>query len=428
MKQNYRISLCAMLLVGAVSMMTARAQGSGKPTLVVFVVGMDNTLGDALATQIGDDLNRNSRYTVLSSAADPVKTKLTELRTQGARNIDRNALAEWGHANGVSTICLVTDDIKGSDNMFLAQLIDTKDSKLSGKGRYIRTGIVEGELPRVSLALTKQLEGPERKRSAPAPARSYPSELDIEMVRVEGGTFTMGCIPEHATFCSDDEIPTHSVTVSNFYIGKYEVTQAQWKVVMAGHPLENVCHWQGANCGDVPCDDQRPMESVSWFDVDTAFLPRLNALTGRMTTTTKYRLATEAEWEYAARGCKGNGDKSTAACEDFLYSGSNDINEVGWSIENASGMPRLVGQKKSNKLGIYDMSGNVWEWCNDWYGIYSSAAVTDPKGPETGSIRVMRGGDCGATANWHRPTIRHRWISPTEHSSSIGFRVVLPAQ
>ncbi|MDR3189411.1 MAG: hypothetical protein LBT94_09580 [Prevotellaceae bacterium] len=190
MKQNYKISLCALLLVGAVSMMTARAQAA--PKLAVLVVGMDNTLGDALATQIGSELNRNSRYTVATNDA-AVQAKFTELRTQGAGNIDRNALAAWGRTNGISTICLVADAIKGSDHMFYAHLIDAKDSKVSGRGSYIRTGVVSTDLPRVAQALTRQLDGPERRHNAPAPARSYPAELDIEMVRVEGGTFQIEC-------------------------------------------------------------------------------------------------------------------------------------------------------------------------------------------------------------------------------------------
>ncbi|MDR3188612.1 MAG: formylglycine-generating enzyme family protein, partial [Prevotellaceae bacterium] len=294
MKQNYKIYLSALLLVGAAGIMTAGAQGSGNtPTLAVFVVGGDNTNGDNLATQIGAELNRNSRYNVLSSATDPVKTKLAELRTQGARSINRNALAEWGRANGVSTICLVTDDIKGSDNMFYAQLIDAKDSKLSGKGSYIRTGVATGDLPRVSSALAQQLDGTERKHRTPAPAHSYPAELDIEMVRVLGGTFTMGCTPEQGSACSataNKEYP-HSVTVRSFSMGKYLITRAQWLAVMKNHPIAALAdpnYWKD--------DDQLPIEQMSWLDVDTVFLPRLNALTGK-----NYRLPTEAEWEYAAR-------------------------------------------------------------------------------------------------------------------------------
>jgi formylglycine-generating enzyme required for sulfatase activity len=408
MKQNYKISLCALLLVGAVSTMTARAQGSGsKPTLAVFVVGMQtDALGDALATQIGSELNRNSRYTVLPSAANPVKAKLTELRTQGARSIDRNALAAWGRANGVATICLVTDDIKGSDNMFYAQLIDTKEGKLDGKGSYIRTGVGTSELPRVSSALAKQLEGQGRRRSTPAPTRSYPAELDIEMVFVEGGTFTMGCDPARDGTCYADgrEKPTHSVVLTkNFYIGKYTITQAQWVAVMGQNPSSN------------KVDDQLPVESVSWTMVDTGFLPRLRKLTGK-----NYRLPTEAEWEYAARGGKRS--------QGYKYCGSNNANEVAWMTSNSSGKTQCVGRKNPNELGIYDMGGNVYEWCADLYGTYSSSSVQNPTGPTTGTTnRVRRGGSNGGDETFVRSAYRG-FSGPSEASSIFGFRVALDAQ
>jgi formylglycine-generating enzyme required for sulfatase activity len=409
MKQNYKIYLCALLLVGATGMMTAGAQDSGsKPTLAVFVVGMQtDALGDGLAQKIGDELNRNSRYTVLSSAADPVKAKLTELRTQGARSINRNALAEWGRTNGVSTICLVADDIKGSDNMFYAYLIDTKESKVSGRGNYVRTGVSTSELPRISLALAKQLEGPGRRHAAPAPTRNYPVELDIEMVFVEGGTFQMGCTAEQENDCNSDgrEKPVHSVTVSSFWIGKYEVTRAQWIAVMAGTNL--------ADAGSRKNDDQLPIETVSWENVQE-FLTRLNNITGK-----SYRLPTEAEWEWAARG----GQQS----KGYKYSGGNDMNEVSWNLNIANRTTYAVGGKKPNELGIYDMSGNVFEWCSDWYDSYSNAAQQDPTGPLSGTNRVIRGGDgfLATSLGWLRVSARLSFNSPTYN---VGFRVVLPAQ
>jgi formylglycine-generating enzyme required for sulfatase activity len=425
MKQNYKIYLCALLLVGATGMMTARAQGSGKPKLTVFVVGMaSNTDGDNLATQIAAELNRNSRYDVLSSAADPVKTKLTELRSQGTGNIDRNELAAWGQKNGISTICLVTDAIKGNDHMFYALLIDAKDSKVSGRGSYIRTGVTSTDLPRVSLALSRQLDGPGRRRSTPAPARNYPAELDIEMVFVEGGTFTMGCTSDQGSACNPtaDVTYPHTVTLSNFYIGKYEITRAQWLVVMAGHPLANFGNWKD--------DDQLPIEAVSWLHIDTAFLPRLNALTGK-----NYRLATEAEWEYAARGCKGDGKGGTATCENFVYSGNNNINEVGWYTSNASvnGSARThtVGGKKPNRLGIYDMTGNVFEWCRDKYSAtyYKSSPVNNPENTPAAndltSDRVMRGGSWGHAAYC---VASRSAYGARNYYQTVGFRVALPAQ
>jgi formylglycine-generating enzyme required for sulfatase activity len=413
MKQNYKIYLCALLLFGATSMMTAGAQGSGKPTLAVFVVGMQtDALCNDLAQQIGAELNSDSRYNVLSSATDPVKTKLAELRKQDASGIDRNALAEWGSKNGVSTICLVVDDIKGNDHMFYARLIDAKDSKVNGRGSYIRTGVSTSELPRVSSALARQLEGPARRPSAPAPTRSYPAELDIEMVFVEGGTFTMGCTPEQTSDCSttaDVEYP-HNVTVNNFHIGKYVITRAQWNAVIpANHPL--------ASRGNYRYDDQLPIEMVSWHDIDTAFLPRLNRITGK-----SYRLPTEAEWEYAARG----GKKS----QGYKFSGSSNLTEVGWVDYNSGNMTHLVGQKKPNELEIYDMSGNLWEWCRDWYNIsyYKTSPTNNPVNTtESTNGRVRRGGRAGSVEMYCRVAARN-YNLPSDYFYYIGFRVVLPAQ
>ena len=161
----------------------------------------------------------------------------------------------------------------------------------------------------------------------------------IEMVFVKGGTFMMGATPEQGSDAGDGEKPVHSVTVSDFYIGKYEVTQAQWKAVMGKNPS----HYKGEN---------RPVERVSWYDIQK-FIEKLNAKTGK-----RYRLPTEAEWEYAARG--GNQSKG------YKYSGSNDIGSVAWYTNNSGDRTHPVGQKQPNELGLYDMTGNVWEWCSDW--------------------------------------------------------------
>jgi formylglycine-generating enzyme required for sulfatase activity len=316
---------------------------------------------------------------------------------------------------------LVVDDIKGNDHMFSARLIDAKDSKVSGKGNYVRTGVVSADLPRVSLTLAKQLEGQGCRHIATAPARSYPAELDIEMVRVEGGTFTIGCNgttdvqPSTGNCYADDkrEIPQRTITVSNFNIGKYEVTRAQWLATMKGHAtLSNPGNWKD--------DDQLPIEMVSWMSIDTAFLPRLRALTGK-----QYRLPTDAEWEYAARGCRAG------VCENYKYSGSDVIGDVAWYAGNSSGRTHPVGQKKPNRLGIYDMSGNVWEWCSDWWNAnYFQDTLTDgtvnPTGPTTGSDRVGRGGRWDNNADiWPRVASRN-YGAPNLTRSYWGFRLVLP--
>jgi formylglycine-generating enzyme required for sulfatase activity len=409
MKQKLTF-LLALLLVGAASMMTAGAQNSGKPTLAVFVVGGDNTLVTPLTTALRTNLTSSEQYTLTSVSTSG---KLTELQAAytagGGSSINRDTLAAWGGENGISAICLVVDDIKGSDHLFSAQLIDTKDSKLSGKGSYVRTSVGTGDAARVALALAKQLEGSGRRRSAPAPAHSYPAELDIEMVFVEGGTFEMGCTPEQVSECQNDEKPVHTVEVSSFSIGKFEITRAQWIAVMANHPTL-------ANPGANKADDQLPIDNVSWNDItgEDGFLKRLNALTGK-----SYRLPTEAEWEYAARGGKHK--------SPYKHSGSNNLDEVAWVTSTSGGRTHVVGGKKPNALGIYDMNGNVFEWCLDFYDVYSSTMQKNPTGPLTGVNQVRRGGVYTSSIAWARVATRGANL-PTDRLAYSGFRVVLPAQ
>ena len=189
--------------------------------------------------------------------------------------------------------------------------------------------------------------------------------VSFEMVRVEGGTFRMGATSEQGSDVWDNEKPVHSVTLSGYYIGKTEVTQALWKAVMGSNPSKFI-------------GDNLPVEMVSWDDCQE-FIRELNALTGQ-----NFRLPTEAEWEFACRG--GNNSRG------YKYSGSNNLGSVAWYDGNSGNKTHPVGTKAPNELGIYDMSGNVWEWCADWYGDYSSGAQTNPTGPYGGSNRVYRGG------------------------------------
>ncbi len=221
-----------------------------------------------------------------------------------------------------------------------------------------------------------------------------------EMVFVEGGTFTMGATSEQGRDAESDEKPAHSVTVSDFYIGKYEVTQKQWKEIMGSNPSK----WTG---------DNLPVECVSWNDIQE-FVQKLNQKTGK-----RYRLPTEAEWEYAARG----GAKSGG----YKYSGSNHLDSVAWYWDNSGNKTHPVGQKVPNELGIYDMSGNVWEWCQDWYGgkkYYKNSLQTNPVGPSSGSYRVWRGGSWNDYAMCCRVSYRYRY-SPSYGGGNIGFRLVL---
>ena len=219
------------------------------------------------------------------------------------------------------------------------------------------------------------------------------------MVYVKGGSFAMGATAEQGSDAQSDEKPTHSVTVSDFYIGKYEVTQAQWEAIMGTNPS----NWKG---------DNLPVENVSWNDVQE-FITKLNAQTGK-----KYRLPTEAEWEYAARG--GNQSKG------YKYSGSNSISNIAWYDANSNKMTHIVGQKSPNELGIYDMSGNVWEWCQDWLGNYNSSFQTNPTGPSSGSYRILRGGSWSYIARTCRVSIRG-YSKPADRYNRHGFRLALSA-
>jgi formylglycine-generating enzyme required for sulfatase activity/tetratricopeptide (TPR) repeat protein len=233
-----------------------------------------------------------------------------------------------------------------------------------------------------------------RGKAAPGAADRY----NIEMVFVEGGTFTMGCTEEQGGDCGRDEIPAHDVTVTDFYIGKYEVTQKQWKAVTgSNHPVSK----EG---------DNLPVNNISGDDAQE-FIRQLNAKTGK-----KYRLPTEAEWEYAARG----GNKS----KGYKYSGGNDIDKIAWYGDNSGGKIHPVGSKAPNELGIYDMAGNVWEHVCDWYGAYSGSAQTDPVELKESKYRVGRGGSWKNEASAQR--VAQRAVDVPDHRDyDCGFRLVL---
>ena len=225
-----------------------------------------------------------------------------------------------------------------------------------------------------------------------APIMNKQPDDFMEMVYVEGGTFKMGSKNKDDYNAS----PVHQVTLSSFYIGKYEVTQKQWVDIMGSNPSDfKDCN----NC---------PVENVSWNDVQK-FVKKLNEKTKK-----HYRLPTEAEWEYAARG--GNRSKG------FTYSGGNKIDKVAWYEENSGSETYPIGQKQANELGIYDMSGNVWEWCNDWYAAYEKAEQVNPQGPATGSSRVHRGGSWYFNAAYSRLAYRDDLL-PDTRNRFLGCRL-----
>ena len=222
--------------------------------------------------------------------------------------------------------------------------------------------------------------------------------VQFKMVRVEGGTFQMGATSEQGSDAYDNEYPVHSVTLSDYYIGQTEVTQELWEAVMGS----NLSYFKGNN--------QCPVENVSWNDCQE-FIKKLNRLTGK-----NFRLPTEAEWEYAARG----GNKS----KGYKYSGSNDADAVAWYYDNSGSKTQPVAQKQANELGLYDMSGNVWEWCQDWYDDYTSRSQNNSKGANTGSSRVLRGGSWYNFAWFMRVSYRG-YFTPDYRVNYLGLRLAL---
>ena len=240
--------------------------------------------------------------------------------------------------------------------------------------------------------------------------KSNPNQTDLildlpytEFIYVEGDIFLMGREDKEAL---DREKPIHQVQLDSYFIGQYPVTQALWQEIMGNNPSR------------FP-NDKHPVERVSWNDIQD-FLKKLNTQTGKT-----YRLPTEAEWEYAARG----GNQSLG----YKYAGSDNLDDVAWYGDNSYGATKPVGLKYPNELGIYDMSGNVFDWCHDWYdeayyaACHKQGVVSNPSGPSKGSRRVIRGGSWSITAGYCRVADRNRY-EPSDRYSDLGFRLVLSLQ
>ncbi|MBO6027551.1 MAG: formylglycine-generating enzyme family protein, partial [Bacteroidales bacterium] len=217
-----------------------------------------------------------------------------------------------------------------------------------------------------------------------------------------GGTFMMGATPEQEDEATDDERPVHEVTLSSFFIGQTEVTVGLWKAVMGYCPIPSYLPEHNH-------DPRMPAQLVSWYDYQE-FIAKLNEMTGRT-----FRMPTEAEWEFAARG--GNHSHG------YKYAGSDNLDDVAWYEENwLEGTNPFVRMKAPNELGLYDMSGLMWEWCQDWYGPYGSETLVNPVGPESGTNRVIRGGSY-PSANYCRVSCRNS--NPPDERVRIGLRLVM---
>ena len=293
--------------------------------------------------------------------------------------------------------------IDESDILFatvLPEYATNKDIKWSSENEQIAIvfdGLVSPKGYGTTTITVTTLDG---NKKATCDLEVYSTIEELDMVFVSGGEFTMGCTNEQVGDCFSDEYPAHHVTLSSFQISKYLITQKQWKEVMGNF---NPSYFQG---------DDLPIETISFFQIDD-FIKKLNSITGK-----KYRLPTEAEWEYAARG--------GVITNQYKYSGSDDINVVAWFLINSYNRTHPIDLKEPNELGIFDMSGNVWEVCSDWFGNYVEEPQIDPTGPLNGEYRTSRGGSYDSNAAECRVSARRAFVKKSEKNT--GFRLVLPIQ
>lgn len=306
--------------------------------------------------------------------------------------------------------------------LVFANLVDVESGRITNSSIPKVAGIAPDKMYADCAEVAKSLLGISSSRTSPSPSsNSYNSnsysrgqdfvenawDINMKMIWVEGGEFMMGCTSEQSD-CGSGEQNVRRVTVDGFYIGMLEVTQSQWEKVVGTniYTQKNKTNASGT-CGVGP---DYPMYYVSWEEA-MEFCRLLSNKTGKT-----YTLPTEAQWEYAARGGK--------KADGTKYAGSNMIDAVAWCTDNSSGSTHPGGTKRANALGIYDMSGNVWEWCKDWYSSsYTSYDTNNPTGPSSGSSRVYRGGSWYSNAACCRVAFRGNF-SPGNRFSSIGFRVV----
>jgi formylglycine-generating enzyme required for sulfatase activity len=350
---------------------------------------------------------------------------------------DEQKTAELGRVLNADWLITGVISRMGTRIVFLVSIYTFPEfTHLDGSQVYARDiDELIGKVPELIEDIQRSMTG--RRSASGTPSRGTPgtatpvTATPPGFVLVEGGTFMMGS-PASEPGRYGDEGPQHQVTVRSFYLGIHEVTQREWREMMgttaaqqrdAGQRAANASNWSMAGEGD-----NLPMYYVSWVEaieycnkrsIREGLTPCYRGSGDNITcdwNANGYRLPTEAEWEYAAKG--GSRDLLT-----YLYAGSNNADAVAWHSGNAGGVTHPMGTKASNSLGLYDMSGNVWEWCWDWgIGTYSSGAETDPRGPSSGSARVRRGGACFNGARYARSAYRSL-NGPTSRNQILGFRL-----
>jgi formylglycine-generating enzyme required for sulfatase activity len=317
--------------------------------------------------------------------ADLAKTAINGFRLLKARKAMSLYTQQMPSYNGIDT-----NYVEGKDFTVIREVKELWLMPYLGEDKTYRIGLVARY--KLVKGNPKSDEDLNLCRGCTDAQRKVITEIAAQMAPIPGGDFTMGCKARDNN-CQADEKPVTLVSLNNFMIGRFEVTQRQYLTILGSNPSYNY------NCADCP------VEEVSWDDAQR-FISKLNELSGK-----NYRLPTEAEWEFAAAGGK-----------DFVYVGADVIKDVAWYAENSGNTTHPVGLNTPNSFGLYDMSGNVWEWCSDWYQPYKGTHQTNPQGPSTGSYRVIRGGSWNNSAKSCRVSTRFN-NSQTNRFFNLGFRL-----
>lgn len=414
-------SLCLILLL-SVSLLQAQ-NGNERYNLAVYAMGLQEGKPiEASIKVIAQNtaitcLTDKGNYLLIERSTEFLKAIDKEMATQLSGDVADNRIAVLGEDFGAQKVCVVSIIIEDGYMYVASRIVDvsTKTSFESGQADESNYRGVSQVRPTVEKAISQLLGTPNTTTSpirSPVPGTDKHFTVNgvtFKMVFVKGGGLYLGCTSGSGS-CDSDEIPSHYVTLSDYYVGETEVTQALWKAVMGYN--NNPSYWQG---------DRLPVEKVSWTDCNE-FVSRVNSLLAeQLPQGYRFALPSEAQWEYAARG----GQKSSGS----LYAGSNNVNLVAWYSDNSGSRTHEVKLKAPNELGLYDMSGNVWEWCEDWYSSswYSdNVNWTNPVNAFAGSGRVLRGGSWGSRASRCRVSFRCD-VTPSARTT-YGFRLALVRQ
>ena len=412
-----------LLLVLVTSVMSLQAQNR-KLKLAVYATGeVPQQLKNLSQSSASTALVQGGRYQMIERSSDFLQIVSKEQQYQQSGAVDDSQISELGKQCGAECVCVVDVMLIDSYLYVGVRMIDVVTATSHQAGDY---EIVDYKSPAdLKKCVTEAVNIMEGKTAENKSQPSYNNNsysygngggsdytenafgLNLKMVYVEGGSYNMGCTGEQGGDCNDAEKTVRYVTVSDFYIGQFEITQAQWQAVMGTSIYQKPSEARASSI--VGTGNDYPMYYVSWEEAKE-FCRRLSQQTGKT-----YRLPTEAEWEYAARGGKKT--------QNSKYSGGYSLDYVGWYTSNNGNSTHAVGTKAANELGIYDMSGNVWEWCEDWYGDYCSYDTDNPKGATSGSSRVLRGGSWINNAKDCRVSNRDS-NSPGNRDINSGFRVV----